>query len=136
MSIVAQDLGHPPLTSNNMTLMIQVFRNDNPPVFDKKIYTQSISQDFQVGQQVVNVKATDRDPQVSIITYSHQMCVYFYCSMHWNPMKNNNNDDNNGNINNYNNKNNDNNFDNNRNYNNNYNINNKIIIIELLLIIQ
>ena len=117
-------MGHPPLTSNNMTLMIQVFRNDNPPVFDKKIYTQSISQDFQVGQQVVNVKATDRDPQVSIITYSHQMSFCFYCSMHLNTMKNNNNDDNDGNNNNYDNKNN----DNNHNYNNNYIINNKLLL--------
>lgn len=66
LSLIAKDLGNPPKTSDVSILSIRVIRNENPPSFDRKLYTETIQQNAVVGLVVTTVRASDPDPVVRI----------------------------------------------------------------------
>ena len=71
LHITASDNGVPVLSSN-VTVIINVLDiNDNKPVFDQSIYTISISEALQVGEEVIQVTASDADSNSNAdITYT------------------------------------------------------------------
>ncbi len=66
--VSARDAGTPQQISDNATVNIEVVRNDNAPRFEREEYTVSIIQTLQADQKVSDVRAADRDPQVTIAT--------------------------------------------------------------------
>ena len=67
--INAYDLGTPDSLSSNMTLTVLVLnRNDNPPVFTKNVYLSYVMENQAIGNNVLNVTATDKDRDQ--VTYS------------------------------------------------------------------
>lgn len=69
--LTALDGGNPPL-SGTTELRIQVTdANDNPPVFNQKVYRVSLPESMPLGTTVLQVSATDQDEGVnSEITYA------------------------------------------------------------------
>nr|XP_031834415.1 uncharacterized protein LOC116427790 [Nomia melanderi] len=60
--IVAQEVG--PATNLSTSVPVTIFLkdvNDNPPVFDQKIYEVTLSENVTVGSRVIQVHATDID---------------------------------------------------------------------------
>ena len=67
--IMAKDLGQNQLVSDNATVVIEVIRNENAPVFERDVYTAGINQNQGVGNRLAQVKAVDRDPEVTIMLF-------------------------------------------------------------------
>ena len=67
--IMAKDLGQNQLVSDNATVVIEVIRNENAPVFERDVYTAGINQNQGVGNRLAQVKAVDRDPEVTVMLF-------------------------------------------------------------------
>ena len=53
--------------------------NDNPPVFERDVYSVSISEAVATGTEVIKVKATDKDSPNSVnskIQYRWVFCAF------------------------------------------------------------
>ena len=62
----AKDQGSPQLSSaDSATLTVAVQRNKNCPQFEGKSYEKTIDQTQGVDSRVLEMKASDADPQVS-----------------------------------------------------------------------
>ena len=74
LKIRAQDQGTPARQSSTCDVTIRVLdRNDNDPVFSEKIYKAVVSENVEVGTQVLTVTATDADAGLNAkISYSIQ----------------------------------------------------------------
>lgn len=71
--VSAKDQGDPPLESYMDLTIIVDDVNDNPPIFESSSYAKSIPEDTDVGDPVIEVRATDDDDgKNSKITYSLQ----------------------------------------------------------------
>ncbi|XP_007570584.1 protocadherin gamma-B4-like [Poecilia formosa] len=59
--------------SRNFRRLIITDVNDNSPVFDKKFYSQNISENHVVNTEVLQVRAVDADstPEFNLFTYSY-----------------------------------------------------------------
>ncbi|XP_015744320.1 protocadherin Fat 1 isoform X1 [Python bivittatus] len=68
----AEDEGSPRKLSSTATLVVSVLDiNDNPPVFEYKEYSATVSEDAVVGMEVLQVYAASRDIEANAeITYS------------------------------------------------------------------
>ena len=51
--------------------------NDNPPVFERDVYTVSISEAVATGTEVIKVKATDEDSPDSVNSKIQYSLVVF-----------------------------------------------------------
>ena len=71
LHITASDNGVPVLSSN-VTVIINILDiNDNKPLFDQSIYTVSISEALPLGEEVIQVTASDADSNSNAeITYT------------------------------------------------------------------
>lgn len=68
--VLAKDQGKNQMVSDNATVVIEVVRNENTPIFERTIYTAGINQNQGVGNRVAQVRAVDKDPEVGL-------CVFF-----------------------------------------------------------
>lgn len=67
----ASDQGSPLLSSLCQVVISVLDINDNPPVFEHREYTATMSEDVAVGTQVLRVHAASRDADANgEITYS------------------------------------------------------------------
>lgn len=67
----ASDQGSPRLSSLCQVVISVLDINDNPPVFEHREYTATVSEDVAVGTQLLRVHAASRDADASgEITYS------------------------------------------------------------------
>lgn len=67
----ATDQGSPHLTALCQVIITVLDINDNPPVFEHREYTATVSEDVAVGTQVIRVQATSRDTEaIGEISYS------------------------------------------------------------------
>lgn len=71
LKVLASDFGSPPLSSE-MTLLVRVSdTNDCHPLFEKDVYTISISEDVPQGSSIIQLQARDADNGVnSDVSYS------------------------------------------------------------------
>ncbi|XP_033215756.1 DE-cadherin-like isoform X2 [Belonocnema kinseyi] len=71
LTVLATDNGRPQL-DDVCTFKVTIEDvNDNPPVFDKVAYTESVPQDLPLGSEVMRVSATDIDDgNNSVVRYS------------------------------------------------------------------
>ncbi|PIC27301.1 hypothetical protein B9Z55_019604 [Caenorhabditis nigoni] len=66
LKVTARDMGTPPLnTSTTMTVVLKDI-NDNAPIFDKKEYNVTISEEMPRGSQIIKLKAVDNDEDQKI----------------------------------------------------------------------
>ncbi len=69
--IRASDEGNPPNFNEALVTLNVVDLNDNPPVFNSTIPGEIlISEDLEIGTQVLKVTATDLDVDHGLITYA------------------------------------------------------------------
>ncbi|KAK2846728.1 hypothetical protein Q5P01_009727 [Channa striata] len=61
LTVMAQDQGHPQLTSTATVEVTVLDINDHSPVFQSSSYTADVSEDVPIGSLVLEVKATDLD---------------------------------------------------------------------------
>lgn len=61
----AADRGSPRLSSLCQVLVSVLDINDNPPVFEHREYTASVSEDVSVGAQLLRVQAASRDSEAN-----------------------------------------------------------------------
>ncbi|KAM6933427.1 protocadherin-16-like [Xenentodon cancila] len=61
LTVVAQDQGHPPLSSTATVEVTVLDTNDHSPQFQSSSYTADISEDVPIGSLVLEVKAIDLD---------------------------------------------------------------------------
>uniref|UniRef100_A0A672LHY1 Protocadherin Fat 1-like n=1 Tax=Sinocyclocheilus grahami TaxID=75366 RepID=A0A672LHY1_SINGR len=68
----ATDRGSPRRLSSLTTVSVSILDiNDNPPVFERREYTSTVSEDIPVGTQVLRVHAASRDTEAGAeITYA------------------------------------------------------------------
>lgn len=67
----ASDQGVPRLSSLCQVVISVLDINDNPPVFEHREYTATVSEDVAVGTQVLRVQAASRDAEANgEISYS------------------------------------------------------------------
>ncbi|XP_069678927.1 DE-cadherin [Periplaneta americana] len=70
LTVRATDNGHPQLDDACTFKVVIEDINDNPPVFDKVNYRESVPQDQQLGREVMRISATDIDDgNNSIVVY-------------------------------------------------------------------
>ena len=62
MNVIARDQGKPVRTAQAQ-IIINVQRNQYPPVFDKSVYQITISENVRNGTGIGTIKATDADIQ-------------------------------------------------------------------------
>ena len=63
--MLAHDLGDPVMTSKDQArITIRVQRNKNCPQFDEDAYSVEIDKTQPVDEKILEVSASDRDPQV------------------------------------------------------------------------
>lgn len=68
---LASDQGSPRLSSVCQVVVSVLDINDNPPVFEHREYTASVSEDVSVGTQLLRVQAASRDTEANgQISYS------------------------------------------------------------------
>ncbi|XP_013408639.1 neural-cadherin isoform X2 [Lingula anatina] len=65
VTVKAEDSGNPPLAAFCSFQVTITDINDNSPVFDKGEYTTALSEDKDVGYNVIRVRATDKDSAVN-----------------------------------------------------------------------
>ena len=71
LNITAKDSGTPPLMSYQLFTIFVVDVNDNPPKFNKPLYTGRVFENEKPGTSVMRVEATDRDSGTNAeLTYS------------------------------------------------------------------
>lgn len=58
------------MAAQQFTLNVNVIRNANPPVFFATSYHQEIEETLAVGTSILQVQASDQDPEVNI------QCLY------------------------------------------------------------
>ncbi|KAL6115852.1 dchs1 [Pungitius sinensis] len=61
LTVTAQDLGHPPLSSSATVEVTVLDINDHSPQFQSSGYTADVSEDVPIGSLVLEVKAIDMD---------------------------------------------------------------------------
>ncbi|CAF1670208.1 unnamed protein product, partial [Adineta ricciae] len=61
LQLIAYDGGSPPLSGQQKIEIIVTDVNDNPPVFDRSIYQQSIPENEKTDSVVLQIHASDRD---------------------------------------------------------------------------
>ncbi|CAF1663803.1 unnamed protein product, partial [Adineta ricciae] len=61
LQLIAYDGGSPPLSGQQKIEIIVTDVNDNPPVFDRSIYQQSIPENEKIDSVVLQIHASDRD---------------------------------------------------------------------------
>ncbi|XP_035826841.1 protocadherin Fat 4, partial [Aplysia californica] len=61
LTVAARDRATPSLTSQSIPVIINVVRNNNPPVFINEPYTATLQSSLNFGSQVTIVTATDAD---------------------------------------------------------------------------
>lgn len=68
----ATDRGSPRRLSSHTTVSVSILDiNDNPPVFERREYTATVTEDIPVGTQVLRVHAASRDTEAGTeITYA------------------------------------------------------------------
>ena len=70
LTVIASDLGVP-VMSSEVTLMLKVNGENEPPVFTKGDYSFSISEDALIGTTVGTLVAIDNDPgDDGVVTYT------------------------------------------------------------------
>ena len=74
-NVFARDNGTPQLTSNTVTVTINIRRNQFPPVFQNEPYTRAITSSSLAGTSIVTVTATDADTFVSLVNYSDDLFI-------------------------------------------------------------
>lgn len=68
---LASDQGSPRLSSVCQVVVSVLDINDNPPVFEHREYTATVSEDVSVGTQLLRVQAASRDTEANgEISYS------------------------------------------------------------------
>lgn len=72
LTLKATDEGLPRRLSSTSSLVVSVLDiNDNPPVFEHREYSASVSEDILVGAEVLQIYAASRDIEANAeITYS------------------------------------------------------------------
>ena len=78
MTIAARDGGNPSLVSQNIQVIINVIRNDNPPVFINEPYTVNIASSQVAGAFVIQVTATDADISVRATAEKSSYSNFFF----------------------------------------------------------
>lgn len=63
--VLAQDRGRTSLTSQPSPVVIDILKNQNPPVFSQSQYTAAFNEDEPVGYTVIRIAASDADTVVS-----------------------------------------------------------------------
>ena len=71
--VVAKDRGRTSLTSLPSPVVVDIIKNQNPPVFSQSQYTAAFSEDEAVGYTVIRIPASDADTEVS------GLVVFFIC---------------------------------------------------------
>ena len=71
--VVAKDHGRTSLTSLPSPVVIDIIKNQNPPVFSQSQYTAAFNEDEAVGYTVIRISASDADTEVS------GLVVFFVC---------------------------------------------------------
>ena len=64
--MIADDLGVPSLSSDDLRVSIAVQRNEKAPEFDDAPYDRALDENHEVGTVVFTVQAEDDDKRVSI----------------------------------------------------------------------
>lgn len=75
MSLLAFDQGFPSLVSARALLIVNILRNQNPPVFINEPYSTTISQNQGTFQSIITVTATDADLTVCILYNIQFLCI-------------------------------------------------------------
>lgn len=75
MSLLAFDQGFPSLVSARALLIVNILRNQNPPVFINEPYSTTISQNQGTFQSIITVTATDADLTVRILYNIQFLCI-------------------------------------------------------------
>lgn len=81
LTVIAQDQGHPPLSSTATVEVTVMDINDHSPQFQSSSYTADISEDVPIGSLVLEVKAIDLDqgPNSHVVYFlsssSHSMFI-------------------------------------------------------------
>lgn len=75
MSLLAFDQGFPSLVSARALLIVNILRNQNPPVFINEPYSTTISQNQGTFQSIITVTATDADLTVRILYNIQLLCI-------------------------------------------------------------
>lgn len=72
LTLKAEDEGSPRRLSSTGTLVVSVLDiNDNPPVFEYREYSATVSEDAMTGMEILQVYAASRDIEANAeITYS------------------------------------------------------------------
>ncbi|CAI9730365.1 cadherin EGF LAG seven-pass G-type receptor 2 isoform X1 [Octopus vulgaris] len=60
-TVIATDNGVPPQSSSVSLIITVTDANDNVPVFEKKVYVESVSESIDIDSVILSVRATDRD---------------------------------------------------------------------------
>ncbi|KAK6173444.1 hypothetical protein SNE40_016892 [Patella caerulea] len=61
LKVTCTDMGEPPMSSTANLKLIVADENDLPPVFTQQMYNATISENNEIGEYLVTVKATDND---------------------------------------------------------------------------
>ncbi|XP_076001821.1 protocadherin-23 [Genypterus blacodes] len=71
LKVLASDVGSPPLSSEKVLLLKVTDTNDCHPVFEKDVYTVTVSEDIPQGSSLILMQARDADDGVNAyVTYS------------------------------------------------------------------
>lgn len=71
LRLEASDHGQPKLSSTSVLNVLITDINDNPPEFERKVYTAAVNENMPVGSNILRVFATSRDTGVNAqITYT------------------------------------------------------------------
>lgn len=75
VSLLAYDQGFPSLVSVRALLIVNILRNQNPPVFINEPYSTTISQNQGTFQSIITVTATDADLTVRTLYTRWVKCI-------------------------------------------------------------
>ena len=65
ISVIARDLGMPPMSGDTTLLVAISDENDNPPVFSQRNYTVSVLESESIGSEIINIRADDADEGIN-----------------------------------------------------------------------
>lgn len=66
LQVTARDMGTPPLNTSTVITVVLKDVNDNAPIFEKKEYNVTISEEMPRGSQIITLKAVDNDEDQKI----------------------------------------------------------------------